>query len=836
MSSKLSQISIPIIISMVVIASVAGIIGYIAGGSRAPVTYTHTYVLTSPVTSTKTVTETTTSILTSTLISTLREAVETTHTITMPTTYTQTVTITRTITALPQQTVVPEGSRLFYFYLPWDDSIQTDISLADYLHKPAGKYGHVYVGSDGRLYVGNQRIRFLGVSVVGPGAFPTKEEAELIAARLAKFGVNLVRFHALDANWEPYNNIFSPPGTTRLNPTNLDRMDYFVAQLKKNGIYININLMCYRQFSSADGLPSEVNIMAVKDQHILPFFYEPARKLVKDFARALLTHVNPYTGLSYAEDPAVAMIEILNEYGATFGWLDGAVDRLPKVFRDALREKWNQFLIEKYGTTENLVKAWGSDSILPGENLESRTVDVFDLKDLMLKRPSQRAREDWAEFLWRLDYEYFMDMYNFLKNELGVKALIVGTQSAWGGMPNIMAQLDIVDAHHYWRYPVGSGNIWYVQNDAMVNFPESNTLSQLAFRSVYGKPFTISEYNHPAPNMYRAEGFVFLSAYGALQDWDALMPYSYGPYTSGHIAMASWNSMMMRGTLDFDQDPARWAMMITAFMLFVRGDVSPAKHFVAIEMDREIEIQLVATQRASAWNMPNGVHLNIPYYVPLIHRARLVVANTTKPVDALSPRDVKPPEGSIIKSDTGELIWDCRDAGRCVFIVNTSRSIVLTGFISGKKFDLGDIVIEVKDTLLDGWATIALHVLEGTSFRDARKILIITIGAAFNNNMPIYNFDNRQLLFRTSLNLTKDDLSNLYGRKISNFGNWGRGPTIVEGIEATISIKTNRNIIAWSLDNIGRKTRSLTVVTRQEYKDILLLPTHGTIWYQAVVY
>ncbi|MEM4040961.1 MAG: hypothetical protein QXM83_03980, partial [Ignisphaera sp.] len=280
MSSKLSQISIPIIISMVVIASVAGIIGYIAGGSRAPVTYTHTYVLTSPVTSTKTVTETTTSILTSTLISTLREAVETTHTITMPTTYTQTVTITRTITALPQQTVVPEGSRLFYFYLPWDDSIQTDISLADYLHKPAGKYGHVYVGSDGRLYVGNQRIRFLGVSVVGPGAFPTKEEAELIAARLAKFGVNLVRFHALDANWEPYNNIFSPPGTTRLNPTNLDRMDYFVAQLKKNGIYININLMCYRQFSSADGLPSEVNIMAVKDQHILPFFYEPARELV----------------------------------------------------------------------------------------------------------------------------------------------------------------------------------------------------------------------------------------------------------------------------------------------------------------------------------------------------------------------------------------------------------------------------------------------------------------------------------------------------------------------------------------------------------------------------
>ncbi|RLF13980.1 MAG: hypothetical protein DRJ66_06875, partial [Thermoprotei archaeon] len=44
--------------------------------------------------------------------------------------------------------------RLFPFYLPWNDSTKTIISLSGLLEKPAGKYGHVYVGPDGHLYVG----------------------------------------------------------------------------------------------------------------------------------------------------------------------------------------------------------------------------------------------------------------------------------------------------------------------------------------------------------------------------------------------------------------------------------------------------------------------------------------------------------------------------------------------------------------------------------------------------------------------------------------------------------------------------------------------------------
>lgn len=168
----------------------------------------------------------------------------------------------------------------------------------------------------------------------------------------------------------------------------------------------------------------------------------------------------------------------------------------------------------KYDSTENLLRSWGR--LDEGENLEEETIKIFTLGEYDRRPP--KAQQDWVEFLWHLDYEYFIDMYNFLKNELKVKAFIVGTQISWGGTPNIMQHLDIVDAHSYWRYIERFGRDWFVRNSPMVVYPGDNTVISLAYKRIYGKPFTVSEYNHPAPNVFRAEGMVFLSAYAAYQD------------------------------------------------------------------------------------------------------------------------------------------------------------------------------------------------------------------------------------------------------------------------------------------------------------------------------
>ncbi|MGQ9737909.1 MAG: carbohydrate binding domain-containing protein [Armatimonadota bacterium] len=253
---------------------------------------------------------------------------------------------------------------LFPFWVPWDSAPSGVADMSALLHRPAGKFGHVRIGQDGHFYVGTQRIRFWGVNMTANACFQQKTNAPKVAMRLAKAGVNVVRFHHMDAPWSNPSLInYSAGGSRSLNPDALDRLDYFFAQLKNLGVYGNINLVVNRLFSSQDGLPQEIDsVTDMKDQHVIGFFYQPMTELQKEYARLVLTHRNPYTGLTYAHDPAVAFVEINNENGLIHGFLGGVTDRIPAVFRSDLQRQWNDWLIAKYGNTQNLRQAWGERS------------------------------------------------------------------------------------------------------------------------------------------------------------------------------------------------------------------------------------------------------------------------------------------------------------------------------------------------------------------------------------------------------------------------------------------------------------------------------------------
>jgi len=68
------------------------------------------------------------------------------------------------------------------------------------------------------------------------------------------------------------------------------------------------------------------------------FFDEQVLDLQKEYARKLLTHRNAYTQRTYAEDPAVAFVEINNENGLIHAWLGKQVDGLPAIFGPSLGE------------------------------------------------------------------------------------------------------------------------------------------------------------------------------------------------------------------------------------------------------------------------------------------------------------------------------------------------------------------------------------------------------------------------------------------------------------------------------------------------------------------
>lgn len=213
-----------------------------------------------------------------------------------------------------------DRSKWFEFYLPWNDSSKTVTDMSALLDAPAGKYGFLQTTSDGHFKFenSNENIRFVGVVNVAVANFPTKEQAKILAARMAKFGINLVRIHLMDVegNYGLFQN--SSQNTLQISADRLDKMDYFIKCMKDKGIYFNFCIHAGRVYKTGDGIDSPVK----NDQSkYITLFNQKFIELQKDFAKKIIGHVNPYTKATYADDPAMATIELTNENSMFNGWL-----------------------------------------------------------------------------------------------------------------------------------------------------------------------------------------------------------------------------------------------------------------------------------------------------------------------------------------------------------------------------------------------------------------------------------------------------------------------------------------------------------------------------------
>ncbi len=262
--------------------------------------------------------------------------------------------------ALPKAFAADTGS--FPLVLPWDDSTPSVTSMAYLNAAPAGANGFV-TSRNGHFYdEKGRRVRFVGVNMVAGANFPDKSTAQKVAARLQKYGVNIVRLHHMDATWARPGIIDAPqPDKQHLSKDALDRLDYFVYELKQHGIYANINLHVSREFGAGDGLPQTDLLHSVVDfDKAVDFFDTRMIALQKDYAQALLTHLNPYTKTRYVEEPAVAVVEINNEDTLVGEAWSGKLDRLPPHYKTELADLWNAWLQRKYGDTTNLRRAWSA--------------------------------------------------------------------------------------------------------------------------------------------------------------------------------------------------------------------------------------------------------------------------------------------------------------------------------------------------------------------------------------------------------------------------------------------------------------------------------------------
>jgi hypothetical protein len=599
------------------------------------------------------------------------------------------------------------------------------------LDAPAGKDGFIRV-QDGHLVKPNgERIRFWGVHLTdwskGSVLLPPKKDTAMWADTLARFGVNMVRLHFIDLN-APRGLVDATRDDSRhFDAEQLDRLDFLVAELKKRGIYVNLNLNVGRSYKAGDGVADHDKIRWAKG---LVLFDTRLIELQKEYARQILTHVNPYTKTEYRREPAVAIVEILNENGLYVGF------RTTPHYDAILTGRYNAWLAEQL-SADDLAKLRVKAGVDEGAPVPRLT------RDEVKSAPKERFDLE-TRFIIDAEDEFFQDMDKYLKETLGVKAPVVGTadhghsSSAYSLLASI-SKLDIVDGHVYWQHP-GTRE----PKAPMVNDPLNSTVVQLSRTAFAGKPYTVSETNHPFPNDWAAEGIPILAAYGNFQDWDAIIMYTFEPKRA-----ADWKPYV-GDAFDISLDPVRMTQMATGALTFLRGDVRPAVKTLERTYSRE---QVIASRRLPRTEEPYFTP-GFPLSLPLRHGVR-IRSFDGPPTENPAVSDADP-----ILADTKELAWHTSGGENGLVTVDTDRTQSLIGFVNARETVLKNLAAEIEND----FAAIVLTAMDSEPLSRSSKMLL-TAGSRVENTGMVWN------------------------ETRSRLAEQGGPPTLVEPVSGTITLR-----------------------------------------------
>lgn len=703
--------------------------------------------------------------------------------------------------------MVAASSQGMFPFVPSYDSPTNVVNMSHLLEAPAGRHGRIRV-KGGRFVNDRGRVRLHATNLTGPANFPAHDEAERLAARLARFGINCVRLHYFDSSYGTFmlpreQGILDESGGTRrrFDPARRDRQDYLVAQLKKCGIYVNVNLHVARQLGAADGISSGSG-WANKGMNQ---FYPRLVELQREYAKELLSHVNPYTGLSYLKDPAVAVVELSNEESLWRRYKDGHMDDCAEPYATCFRKLWNSWLVKKYGTTVKTREAW-SLSERPFPYLDGRRIELGEYPPVRSRgsRAPKAMKLDFYRFLSDTERDFWKGMKDFLQKELGLEAPVAATQLGYSP-PHVQAEMDYVDIHSYWCHPKVRKD-WSIRNVAMVN-SAALCLRRMASQRVLGKPYTVSEYNHPYPNFYGAEGQPMLRAYGALQGWDGVFEYSYNNRQNAEPGHNEYFFSMVARTDVLAHFPACAAM-------YLRGDVKESPSLYVANLPEDEFYGRVLKGVSLAQGVTSATDMRVPQVLGLERRLSVDLSGKSKmaedPMPAMDQR--------TFRSDTGEIVLNGEVEGAGFWMVDTPNTKVFSGFPKGRVFDLGGVKLALGGTRL-GWATISLTSHGATGFGSdgrATRILLAATGLCHNG-----------------------------GAKFTHEGNgihcrgrdWGHGKTVNEGIPATITMPSKASATrCWALDERGERNAPVPVAADGEGRAVVKIgPEYRTVWYEIAV-
>ncbi len=634
------------------------------------------------------------------------------------------------------------------------------LDLSSLVDTPAGRHGRVAIGDDGSLVftdVPGQPIRMLGFN-----GFPSsiwtipdneafRSQVRLFARAARRQGYCLFRVHGLLDRWL----CLGATEDMSIQPKQLDRWDYLLSEFKREGIYCHLVIFSFGLYERS---AARATTFEERDKHKLHLYLggEWERTRFRYGAETLLNHVNPYTGLAWKDDPAIAFVEFYNEQELGLERMGKTLVTFPET-RAFLEREWRTWLVARHGNDvppqllEELNGTALADAPVPQvHDRQSELANQFALFRMHIATQSA----EWCEQVIRgIGYAGLTTQYNASK-KLGESAV------RW-------RVSQVTDMHAYYRHPIGgwgAAGTHVNQNSSLAD--AAGYWRNMNSTRLSGRPFIVSEFNHCFWNPYQHEGGLVFGAYAALQGFSALQIHS------GPVTLAADRPKV--GSFTCGASPVVRASEFLSACLFRRGDVAPAAHRVELVVPEKTlttggtSLGAVSTEQSKLALM-TGFSLAFPWAdrapgtaVGRTPDMRLLPSGVAQ-VDAqdwfvnviespdgnfsladavtqMKSRGLLPtantsnPAAGIYQSDTGEIVMRSLEH---LLKVTTPRTEAVS-LEAGKSEAVG--VLEVESSSVP--ACIALCSVSGEPLATARRMVLVYSTEMVNTDMVV-GYDRR---------------------------------------------------------------------------------------------
>jgi len=385
--------------------------------------------------------------------------------------------------------------------------------------KPCGTYGRVVVRGNHFEFERRpgESLRFYGANLCNMSCYPAKDRAEALADILCRAGYNAVRLHHID--WDA---LLESPDATDFDSAMFDRMDYFLAKCFERGLYVTTDFyVCRRVPRKALGLPGDGRIG--DELKRLVYTDRKARENFKTFIRKMMTHVNPYTGRSYCDEPGLFAIALVNE-GQWFPQKTH-IERLKAL------ETEREFVADMRA----FLKSIGCE--VPLSNMS----DGFETAAMQIVRSQ--------------NYDY-VDKHTYLMHP------------------------SYPEGRRWWL------PVWALLDNPLRNRYKAGALRNAVVR-LYDRPFVVSEWNAVGLFRYHQAPMLFAPAFAAAQDWDGVWRFQWSSKTDNPASLSDvnvgieptrkWGDMQRLHSFDAPASPVMLAGEGLFAALFLRRDLAPLK-------------------------------------------------------------------------------------------------------------------------------------------------------------------------------------------------------------------------------------------------------------------